>query len=191
TFNSQVTLEILDLLGRTPQIADFAPILFAIVVAIIFPRLNLANMGTKARPPSADAEKGEIGEIDTRAPIQSVKAARIFFIIRNIMNLQIVEILRIDSMMEEYQILLEIVAAQVKDFETSLDMRNTEETFWNWKLFTCQASEIEEGEKARAKAAEARALDQIKSSTSESGAIITISKEEFLSDMKVAAAMAQ
>lgn len=32
-------------------------------------------MGTKARPPSADAEKGEIGEIDTRAPIQSVKAA--------------------------------------------------------------------------------------------------------------------
>ncbi|PWZ32873.1 hypothetical protein Zm00014a_010538 [Zea mays] len=34
-----------------------------------------ANMGTKARPPSADAEKGEIGEIDTRAPIQSVKAA--------------------------------------------------------------------------------------------------------------------
>ncbi|XP_066355987.1 WEB family protein At5g55860-like [Miscanthus floridulus] len=34
-----------------------------------------ANMGTKARPPSADAEKGEIGEIDTRAPFESVKAA--------------------------------------------------------------------------------------------------------------------
>lgn len=32
-------------------------------------------MGTKARPPSADAEKGEIGEIDTRAPFESVKAA--------------------------------------------------------------------------------------------------------------------
>ncbi|CAN6338121.1 unnamed protein product [Urochloa humidicola] len=34
-----------------------------------------ANMGTKARPPPADADKGEIGEIDTRAPFESVKAA--------------------------------------------------------------------------------------------------------------------
>jgi len=34
-----------------------------------------ANMGTKPRPPSADVEKGEIGEIDTRAPFESVKAA--------------------------------------------------------------------------------------------------------------------
>jgi len=32
-------------------------------------------MGTKPRPPSADVEKGEIGEIDTRAPFESVKAA--------------------------------------------------------------------------------------------------------------------
>jgi hypothetical protein len=34
-----------------------------------------ANMGTKSRPPPADADKGEIGEIDTRAPFESVKAA--------------------------------------------------------------------------------------------------------------------
>ncbi|AQK39674.1 hypothetical protein Zm00014a_037652 [Zea mays] len=34
-----------------------------------------ANMGTKARPLSVDADKGEIGEIDTRAPFESVKAA--------------------------------------------------------------------------------------------------------------------
>jgi hypothetical protein len=32
-------------------------------------------MGTKARPPPTDAEKTEIGEIDTRAPFESVKAA--------------------------------------------------------------------------------------------------------------------
>lgn len=32
-------------------------------------------MGTKARPLSVDADKGEIGEIDTRAPFESVKAA--------------------------------------------------------------------------------------------------------------------
>lgn len=32
-------------------------------------------MGTKVRPPSGDTEKGEIGEIDTRAPFESVKAA--------------------------------------------------------------------------------------------------------------------
>ncbi|XP_062202853.1 WEB family protein At5g55860-like [Phragmites australis] len=32
-------------------------------------------MGTKARPPPTDAEKAEIGEIDTRAPFESVKAA--------------------------------------------------------------------------------------------------------------------
>ncbi|WVZ89287.1 hypothetical protein U9M48_035710 [Paspalum notatum var. saurae] len=34
-----------------------------------------ANMGLKVRPPSAETEKGEIGEIDTRAPFESVKAA--------------------------------------------------------------------------------------------------------------------
>ncbi|TVU51740.1 hypothetical protein EJB05_03182 [Eragrostis curvula] len=32
-------------------------------------------MGTKARPPPTDADKTEIGEIDTRAPFESVKAA--------------------------------------------------------------------------------------------------------------------
>jgi hypothetical protein len=32
-------------------------------------------MGTKARPLPIDAEKTEIGEIDTRAPFESVKAA--------------------------------------------------------------------------------------------------------------------
>lgn len=32
-------------------------------------------MATKVRPPSTDAEKLEVGEIDTRAPFESVKAA--------------------------------------------------------------------------------------------------------------------
>ena len=32
-------------------------------------------MATKVRPPSIDTEKLEVGEIDTRAPFESVKAA--------------------------------------------------------------------------------------------------------------------